>query len=159
MARTFHIQLIDDLTGEDADETVRFSVDGADYEIDLTAANAANLRAALSKYTAKGRRLRGSSKASAGTAAPLSREETRKIRDWANAHGYNPSDRGRIRQDIRNGTRPPHEGFCSNAGGLPLAWAGVPEPQPFFFQRLGHFTFVRSMPRRSASKVMTAAKR
>ena len=101
MARTFHIQLIDDLTGEDAEETVRFSVDGADYEIDLTAANAAELRAVLSQYAAKGRRLRGSSAGRAGTVAPLGREETRRIRDWANANGYNPSDRGRIRQDIQ----------------------------------------------------------
>ncbi len=101
MARTFHIQLIDDLTGEDAEETVRFSVDGADYEIDLTTANAANLREVLSKYAANGRRLRGPSAARAGTVAPLSREETRRVRAWANAHGYNPSDRGRIRQDIQ----------------------------------------------------------
>ncbi len=101
LARTFHIQLIDDLTGEDAAETVRFSVDGADYEIDLTTANAAELRAVLTRYTAKGRRFRGSSKGRAGTVAPLSREETRKVRDWANANGYNPSDRGRIRKDIQ----------------------------------------------------------
>ena len=101
MASTFHVQLIDDLSGEDAEETVRFSVDGVDYEIDLTTDNAAELRAALSKYTAKGRRLRGSSKARARTAAPLGRDETRRIRDWANAHGYTPSDRGRIRKDIQ----------------------------------------------------------
>ncbi len=101
LASTFHVQLIDDLTGEDAEETVRFSLDGADYEIDLTTANAAELRAVLSQYAAKGRRLRGSSAGRARTAAPLSREETRKIRDWANANGYNPSDRGRIRQDIQ----------------------------------------------------------
>lgn len=110
MARTVHIQLIDDLTGEDADETVRFSIDGTDYEIDLTTTNAAELRAVLTKYTAKGRRVRGSSEARpfrgssagrAGTVAPLGREETRRVRAWANAHGYNPSDRGRIRQDIQ----------------------------------------------------------
>ena len=101
MASTFHVQLIDDVTGEDAAETVRFSVDGADYEIDLTADNAAELRAVLSKYAAKSRRLRGSSAGRARTAAPLSRDETRRIRDWANTHGYNPSDRGRIRKDIQ----------------------------------------------------------
>ncbi|MEO5780888.1 Lsr2 family protein [Arthrobacter sp. PAMC25284] len=101
MARKVYVQLIDDLTGEDAEETVRFSVDGADYEIDLTTANAAELRAVLTKYTAKGRRLRGSSAGRAGTVAPLGREETRRVRDWANAHGYNPSTRGRIRQDIQ----------------------------------------------------------
>ncbi|RNL57909.1 Lsr2 family protein [Arthrobacter oryzae] len=67
MARKVHVQLIDDLTGEDAEETVRFSVDGADYEIDLTAANAAELRAVLSQYVANGRRLRGSSEGRTGT--------------------------------------------------------------------------------------------
>jgi hypothetical protein len=32
---------------------------------------------------------------------PADRDETRKIRDWAKAHGYNPSARGRINQDIK----------------------------------------------------------
>ncbi len=101
MARKVYVQLIDDLTGEDAEETVRFSVDGADYEIDLTTVNAAELRAVLTKYTAKGRRFRGSSAGRAGTGAPLGREESRRVRDWANANGYSPSPRGRIRQDIQ----------------------------------------------------------
>ena len=29
---------------------------------------------------------------------PTGRDETQKIRDWAKAHGYNPSSRGRISQ-------------------------------------------------------------
>ncbi|WP_427134060.1 histone-like nucleoid-structuring protein Lsr2 [Pseudarthrobacter sp. S9] len=101
LARKIRVQLIDDLSGENAEETVRFSVDGADYEIDLTADNAAELRAALAKYIANGRRLRGPSASRAGTTAPMSREETRRIRDWATRNGYNPSTRGRIRQDIQ----------------------------------------------------------
>jgi hypothetical protein len=100
MARKVHVQLIDDLSGEDADGTVRFSLDGADYEIDLTAAHAAELRGMLEKYVAQGRRLRGTS-GSRGRTVPTGREETRKIRDWAKAHGYNPSARGRISQDIQ----------------------------------------------------------
>ncbi len=44
MARKIHVQLIDDLSGEDAQETIRFSVEGTDYEIDLSAHNAADLR-------------------------------------------------------------------------------------------------------------------
>ncbi|WP_426989668.1 Lsr2 family DNA-binding protein [Pseudarthrobacter sp. Y6] len=31
----------------------------------------------------------------------MSREETRRIRERANANGYNPSARGRIRQNIQ----------------------------------------------------------
>ncbi|MET4096972.1 Lsr2 family protein [Arthrobacter sp. UYCu712] len=101
MARKIHVQLIDDLSGEDAEETVRFSVDGADYEIDLTADHAEELRAALAEYISNGRRLRGPSASRAGTSAPMSRDETRRIRDWANSNGYTPSSRGRIRQDIQ----------------------------------------------------------
>jgi len=101
MAREVRVQLIDDLSGEDADGTVRFSVDGADYEIDLTAAHAAELRGTLEKYTAHARRLRGTPGSRGARTPPTGRDETRKIRDWAKAHGYNPSARGRISQDIQ----------------------------------------------------------
>jgi hypothetical protein len=101
MARKVHVQLIDDLSGEDADATVRFSVDGADYEIDLTAAHAAELRGLLEKYVVHARRLRGTPGGRGARTVPAGREETRKIRDWARAHGYNPSARGRISQDIQ----------------------------------------------------------
>ncbi len=101
MAHKIHVQLIDDLSGADADETVRFSLDGAGYDIDLTAAHAAELRGALGKYAAQGRRLRGMPGIRTVRAASAGREETRRIRDWANANGYDPSARGRIRQDIQ----------------------------------------------------------
>lgn len=101
MARKIHVQLIDDLSGADADETVRFSLDGAGYDIDLTAAHAAELRGALEKYAAQGRRLRGMPGKRTAQVASAGREETRKIRDWANANGYDLSARGRIRQDIQ----------------------------------------------------------
>lgn len=101
MARKVHVQLIDDLSGQDADETLRFSVDGIDYDIDLTASHAAELRGRLEKYLTHGRRLRGTSGPRAARTGPTSREETRQIRNWAEAHGYNPSVRGRISQEIR----------------------------------------------------------
>lgn len=101
MARTVHVQLIDDLSGQNADETLRFSVDGADYEIDLTAEHAAELRRTLEKYVAHARRLRGAPDRRGPRPAATGREETQKIRDWAKAHGYNPSARGRISQDIK----------------------------------------------------------
>jgi hypothetical protein len=81
MARKIHVQLIDDLSGHDADETVRFSLDSADYEIDLTADHAAELHGILEKYAAHGRRLRGTPDSRGARAAPTGRDETRKIRD------------------------------------------------------------------------------
>lgn len=101
LARRIHVQLIDDLSGEDAQETIRFSIDGADYEIDLSADNASELRGALERYIAKGRRLRGPTGRRSGGAVSISREETRRIREWAMKNGYNPSPRGRISQAIK----------------------------------------------------------
>lgn len=101
MARKIHVQLIDDLSGEDAQETVRFSIEGTDYEIDLSADNAADLRETLERYAAKGRRLRGPSRPPSGRVVQMSREETQKVRTWATENGYSPSSRGRISQVIK----------------------------------------------------------
>jgi hypothetical protein len=102
LARKIHVQLIDDLSGEDAQETVRFSLDGADYEIDLSAGNAAELREALARFVSHGRRVRSASVSRRGRTVAIGREETQKIREWAMANGYSPSSRGRISQDIKN---------------------------------------------------------
>ena len=45
--RRFTSSLEDDLDGGPADETIRFGLDGAYYEIDLSSANAARLRDAI----------------------------------------------------------------------------------------------------------------
>lgn len=100
MARKVHVQLIDDISGEDAQESVRFALDGVEYEIDLTEENAAGLRKALDSYIARGRRVRGSSASQRSRTITSSREQTQRIREWAEAKGYNPSARGRISQDI-----------------------------------------------------------
>ncbi len=89
---------VDDLSGEDAQETVLFGVDGVHDEIELTAAHATELRGVLEKYVVNGRRLRGTSGSRGERIAPLGREETQKIREWAKANGYSPSARGRIGQ-------------------------------------------------------------
>ena len=47
MAQKVRIILEDDLDGGPADETVRFGLDGGQYEIDLSNANAARLRDAI----------------------------------------------------------------------------------------------------------------
>ena len=47
MAQIREIRLIDDLTGDAADETIEFGLDGKRYEIDLATDNASKLRDAL----------------------------------------------------------------------------------------------------------------
>ena len=61
---------IDDLDGSAAEGTIRFGLDGAEYEIDLSAGHVKELRDALARYVDAARRV-GSS-ARAGTAPPAS---------------------------------------------------------------------------------------
>jgi hypothetical protein len=63
MAQRRMTSLVDDLNGSTAVETVRFGVGGPVYEIDLNAAHARELRAALAPFVGKARRVR------AGTAS------------------------------------------------------------------------------------------
>ncbi|WP_104168878.1 Lsr2 family protein [Arthrobacter sp. SX1312] len=106
MAQRVQVELIDDLNGEVAQETVRFGVDGTEYEIDLTTENADKFRATLTEYADKarkatGRRGQGKSPASSEAASGKSkREETQRIRQWAQDNGHSTSARGRISQSI-----------------------------------------------------------
>ena len=105
MAQKVQVQLIDDIDGSPADETVTFALDGISYEIDLTEDNAKTLRSALGEYIEKGRKASGGgSKRSAGNSktntARTKREDTQQIRQWAKDNGHNPSSRGRITASI-----------------------------------------------------------
>lgn len=101
MARKTIVELIDDLNGEKADETVIFGLDGITYEIDLTEENATALREDLSTWVNSARRVAGR-KARGTGAASGSSSDTALIRDWARAQGYEVSSRGRIAQEIRD---------------------------------------------------------
>ena len=57
MARKVQTLLIDDLDGGEADGIVRFGLDGAEYEIDLNAEHAQQLRDALARYVSAARRV------------------------------------------------------------------------------------------------------
>ena len=50
MAQKIQTLYIDDLDGSEADGTVRFGLDGAEYEIDLNTEHAQALRHALARY-------------------------------------------------------------------------------------------------------------
>ncbi|MBE1493182.1 hypothetical protein H4696_000282 [Amycolatopsis lexingtonensis] len=128
MAQKVLVEMVDDLDGEVANQTVPFSLDGVSYEIDLSDANAAALRDELARYIAAGRRIGGRKVRLAagestrvkkpGTAAE-DRERSRQIRAWANANGYTVSERGRLSAEII-------EAFDANDG-QPIA---VEEPAP-----------------------------
>ena len=113
MARQVITTLIDDLDGKKADRTVEFSLDGTNYTIDLSEANAGKLRKALDPFIAAGTRVgrgsgRGSSRntgAAASGRSAGSRDENKAIRDWAARNGYQISERGRIPQTVSDAYR------------------------------------------------------
>ncbi len=107
MAQKVQILLVDDLDGGKADETVKFGLDGVQYEIDLSDKNAKGLRDALATYVSVARKAgrAGVGRAAAGRGAGAARggssdrEQNRAIREWAKRNGYKISDRGRIPQE------------------------------------------------------------
>ena len=102
MAQKHIVQLIDDLDQSAATETVAFGIDGAQYEIDLSAKNAAKLRDALASYVANARRAaRGAGRSysagrRAGRPTRSDREQTQAIREWARKNGHKVGEKGRI---------------------------------------------------------------
>ena len=103
VTRTF---LVDDLDGSTEDvQNVRISLDGADFEIDLSAVNAARLREKLAKYVDHGTRVtpqkaRRSRRVSQPAAS--GRDQVQAIREWARQNGYTVSARGRISKSIQD---------------------------------------------------------
>ena len=108
MAKKVTVTLIDDVDGEaPADETVEFGIDGASYEIDLSAANTAKLRSQLDVWVESARKVSGRRRTRtvnqpAGTKSRVSvdREQSAVIRDWARRNGHKVSARGRISAEI-----------------------------------------------------------
>jgi hypothetical protein len=105
VAQIREIRLVDDLDGEVADETVEFGVDGKNYEIDLSTANAKKLRDALAEFVASarragGRRRGGGAPAAAPRRPSIDREQNQAIREWARKRGMKVSDRGRIPAEV-----------------------------------------------------------
>ena len=99
MAQRVVTELTDDTNGKPADETVTFSLDGREYEIDLTSKNAAALRKAFGVYVTNGRRMGGRRPRSApagGSSRSKSDLDTKAVREWANKNGHKVSERGRI---------------------------------------------------------------
>jgi hypothetical protein len=104
VAKHVNVVLVDDLDGSAAQETVSFGLDGRQYDVDLSAANAAQLRDALAAFVAVARRGSGRVRrrsVSVNDARPgVDRVRTAAVREWARAHGHEVSDRGRISKTV-----------------------------------------------------------
>ncbi|HEY2206292.1 MAG TPA: Lsr2 family protein [Pseudonocardia sp.] len=103
MAQKVVVSLVDDLDGGKAVETVQFSLDGKNYEIDLSEKHAKALRDALATYVGAARRPSGGRRgraASSPSRPAADREQNQAIRDWARSQGMDVSDRGRIPSDV-----------------------------------------------------------
>jgi len=95
MAQKVTVALEDDLEGGAADETVRFGLDGTDYEIDLSTKNANAFRRKLAPFIDHARKTGRGPRRRPGRSA-ASRERSGGIRAWAKEQGIAVSDRGRI---------------------------------------------------------------
>ena len=107
MAKTTRLVLVCDLHGDgtEAVTTIRMYNGTARYELDLCQSH-------FDELTGAGRRLRprrrtgAATKAANKAAAPKTRRggrgarDTAAVREWARAHGYTVSDRGRIPRPI-----------------------------------------------------------
>jgi len=96
--------LIDDFDGtalSAGSATTTFSINGAQYEIDLGPENVAKLRDVLAPFIKAGRRVgsTGSAKSAARRGAGRhsnGSKDVTAIREWARANGHEIGDRGRI---------------------------------------------------------------
>jgi hypothetical protein len=130
MAQNVTVVLIDDIDQSEAAETVRFGVDGAAYEIDLSAEHASELRSTIGRYIKAARRAQ-----SAPARAPqqprsrprtqMDREQSRRIRSWAMERGLLASPRGRIPQHVAE----EYEATMRVAS-VPFRSPGTVEPEP-----------------------------
>jgi hypothetical protein len=112
MAQRTQVLLIDDIDGSFAEETLIFGLDGAAYEIDLSAANAGLLRKSLADYVAHGRRSSVSRSAArrrlTKPALEASSLDAATVRSWARDNGYAVNDRGRVAAELVDAYRAAH---------------------------------------------------
>lgn len=119
MAQRVEVVLTDDLDGSVATHTVRFAVNGDNFEIDLNDTHAAEFQAALVPYLSHGRKIadkpsgkrRSRGGKSAAARADLTMDESPEVvRAWAKANGMDVSERGRIKNEVFEAFRAAQQG-------------------------------------------------
>lgn len=118
MAQKVRIELVSDLSGdtlaENEGETIRFGLDGKEYEIDLSTKEASDLRSSLDSYVSVARKSNSGSKTTRNTSGSPSRgadkERMTSIRNWAEQNGHKVNSRGRIKAEVVEAFDAAHEG-------------------------------------------------
>ncbi|GGM05815.1 histone-like nucleoid-structuring protein Lsr2 [Nakamurella endophytica] len=111
MARQEQVELVDDIDGGRADETVRFALDGASYEIDLSRKRATALRKSLAEFVTAARPTRPARATAVRRPRPGNDvgATAAQIREWAAAQGIAISERGRVADSVREQYRAAHQ--------------------------------------------------
>jgi hypothetical protein len=91
------VEMVDDLDGGKADETIAFGFEGKSYEIDLSKRNASAFRKLLTPYVDSARKpsARRTTRGRSGATA-----DPKAIRAWALASGISVPARGRIPSSV-----------------------------------------------------------
>ena len=111
MATVTRTYMVDDIDGSTADiESVQFSIDKHDYEIDLSPENASRLRERLEKYIGAAAPVKPAKRAirKQVISGPVFKEQTAAIRHWARENGFEVSERGRIPSNVREAFEAAH---------------------------------------------------
>jgi hypothetical protein len=98
MATRTIVEMTDDLDGKRAAETVRFGLDGREYEIDLSEKNAKAIRKAFEPWQGSARRV--SSRRGGAVTRVETGVDTAAVRAWAASNGIELSARGRLPKDV-----------------------------------------------------------
>ena len=101
MAQQIQTLFIDDIDGGAAEGTVRFALDGTDYEIDLNGKHSDELHAALQTYVDHARKVGGTARRPSARGGRRPRTvNTVAVRAWARENGHDIKDRGRVPADL-----------------------------------------------------------
>lgn len=103
MAQRTIFELVDDIDGSPAEETVSFALDGVEFDIDLSTDHAAHLRDTLAEFVGHSRRTGGrKQRGGRGAAAPAAngKPDGQAVREWARSQGEAVAERGRIPQAL-----------------------------------------------------------
>lgn len=95
------VELIDDVDGTPAVETVKYSLDGTHYEIDLSEKNAQALRSVQDVWINYSRKVPTPTPSAPRASRRNGKDyDPAKVREWARSQGIQVSDRGRLDRGI-----------------------------------------------------------
>ncbi|HEX3899931.1 MAG TPA: Lsr2 family protein [Mycobacteriales bacterium] len=102
MAQRVQVLLVCDLHDDDTEgtDTIRFSLDGVSYEIDVCNSHAAQLRDSFAPYVGAGRRTGRVATMGARRQRVATGVDPAAVRAWAKSSGVKVSERGRIPADV-----------------------------------------------------------